>query len=506
MNHIQTKSNWKLFYIWGFIFTVLFIAYWPALHIDYLFHDDFYYFNGLHGALWNKKHCDDYSEMHSFIHTVARPLGGYLRCAYGKVLNQIPDGKFIRAFNVFLLSIYCLTAFVWLRKCSVDKTMSLITVTLIGLLTSYQTPIAQITNAYHLPAATLALIALMLAERKLTVPNARISSFAAVFIIMACAFLIYPPAAMLYWSFLSVYVLFCIKEVNQEALTKLFKLSIPVLIAMVVPKLWTIHYGSDSRAQFSHDIIGKMQWFFDSIIPSSFTYWNVFPNVYYTASSLIIMGVAAILIMTDHVIINKGGYKAAINLLMKGLIGAGLVFMTFLPNMLVFESATNHRIIIAIKTILFLYAVFSLFTILVSRVLLILVAIPALVWATMTTRFTIAYYYAEPSHAEYAYMKEQLRNLSTKIEKNKTIYLVTSKIPYLTKDTWADEYGMPTSYWADDISRYALAITQEENIKPDVAAVLKGKQFIATKDKSALPAHANVIDMNMIHSNHSEVS
>ncbi|MCE3237234.1 MAG: hypothetical protein K0R24_215 [Gammaproteobacteria bacterium] len=409
-----------------FIFLVLFISYWPVLHVDYLFHDDLYYFSGPHYLTWKMHHhCKDYGQMSGFRNEAVRPLGGYLRCFYGYFVGETADGKFIRLFNVLVLTGYCVLAFQWLRKCGATAGCSLLAVCLIGLLTPYQTPIAQITNAYHLYAGILAVIALMVSVKAVEQAGHPKKLLFIVFILMGMALLIYPPAAMLYWSYLSVYILFKNTVFTKDYFLNLIKVGLPAIAAMIIPKLWAMRHRTDARAHFTHDIVGKFHWLTHDILPLALSDWKIFPSMYLTFFSLLLIAIACVIKIYQLGTQNQLQLK---HIFLKFFICIGLVILTFIPNLIISESATNHRILIAISTILVLYTLFSLQTILkivfkkYSGIVFLFLSILLICWASFTTYYNVAYYYAYPLHKEYEYFRESVRAVTKKLEEGTKIY------------------------------------------------------------------------------------
>lgn len=465
-----------------FIAAVLCAAYWPALHVNYLFHDDFYYFTGTHYTAWHTLgRCTDYSQTESHLHVLARPVGAVFRCMAGEFLHTIPDGKYVRAMHLGVLALYLLLAFYWLVTCGVARTSALVLACLTGLLTPYQPPIVQVTNGYHLFAAAGSLSALMVSARAIKTKQRAWLLLA--FGLLTLALFDYPPGAMLYWAWLAPYVLLRVHGTGKALLQTLGWFALPMFAALPTPKLWGALFGHDARGGFPTSFHKKLAFFRDAI-DLGFNFWNVYPLCIVTLAMLAIIAAACGVIL----------YRTPMDrraLVQKGFICAALVPLAFLPNLLVRESTINHRIMLGLKTLLFLYTALAALELVKcyggrqAKYVTMALAALCLGGAVWATNDNITRYYIAPSHAEYHYLREQLRALNARHPlKDSHVHIVLWHMPPGLEFT--DEYGMLSTYWPPDAQGYAVALNEELKLGANPDDILNGNILTTGTDKAII--------------------
>jgi hypothetical protein len=121
-----------------------------------------------------------------------------------------------------------------------------------------------------------------------------------------------------------------------------------------------------------------------------------------------------------------------------------------------------------------------------SSIVFLFISILLICWAGFTTYCNVAYYYAYPLHKEYEYFLESVRAVAKKLEKGQSVHVITARLPYLGQDSWADEYGMPSTYWPNDAFSYTVLLLEELHANVRYEDLLSGKLFTAGSVKIIL--------------------
>ena len=458
----NTLSKISPSFVIFFLFTIALFAYIPTVFYDYIFHDDVYYFSGD----WDQMSCEGYTQYNAYWYSYGRPFGGFIKCLYGMNLEVIPDAKYIRLFNIALLSICAFVIFRWLKYCNFSIFSSFIISALIILLLPFQPTIAQITNAHHISAAILAILSLHLYSLKIYENNSTLNGVLA-YIFSISSILIYPPSAMLYWSG----IILLIKKISHNSKNLYFeiiKLSKPILSALIILFLWkNFAGGGEGRGEITSDIFGKVLWFFESVLPQAIKFWEVFGNKIISYSFLILVG-SYITIKLYEIIKNKDykKFKVYVNII---IITTGLVFLSFLPALLINENATPNRIFIALDTaLIFLGAIciMELLNFFKIKYLYKIVAISSVllvIYGMMIANYNVYHYYAKPNQNAYLYLKNEFKKIDFN-DKSIKVHLIVSDETMIGR-TYADEFigsyfNIGGKY---DVLPHALAILRELN-------------------------------------------
>lgn len=462
-NKFLSQFNSGYFFLFS-IFFILFAAYFPAISTDYVFHDDVYYFGG-----WDKKSCRSFSQYHSYYYGIARPFGGLIKCFYGLSFDDITGAKYVRLFNLFLLTIYTTLFFRWLRYCNLEKNISYVIAVLTALLLPYQVTIIQITNAHHLSAAILALFAIKLStdavfSSEMIYKKRGVLLFLSV-AVMCIANLIYPPAASLYWAFMAVYFFLKIKEIDLVSVKKLSLQASPALLSMLAPMFWSMRYGSNDNSKIDLNIIEKTKWLFNDILPTASSYWIPFAPGYFIYIFLFAILSAGLLFAYK----NYRNFSSNFWLqnLIKLVFGFGFLVMTFFPMIILVKYMLAYRIFIAIGTLVLFYSLIS-FSYVVNNIRSVemhdcvfkLLSSVMIIIAVSAVNYGTNKYYVKHSNLTYNFFKHKMLEIDWKNPTTK-VHVVLSEIPYQTDKYRADEFGLTTTYWKDDVIPLMIAISNE---------------------------------------------
>lgn len=483
-NKFLLQINSGYFLVFSILF-ILFAAYFPVISTDYIFHDDVYYFGG-----WDKESCRSFSQYQTYFYGIARPVGGLIKCFYGLSFDTIPQAKYVRFFNVLLLTVFATMFYRWLRYCKFKQFISYAIAVLTVLMASYQVTIVQITNAHHLSAALLALIAIKLSTDAIfTAENINRKKLLISFVVMAFSILTYPPAAMMYWTFMAIYFFTNVKKIDFSSVKKLFLQSLPVVFSMVVPILWGMKYGKDGRSTIDLNLVEKFKWLFQEIIPISASYWDAYaPACFLYISLAIILSALVVSVINNR---NNLSREFLVQGLVKISFGFAFLVMTFSPMLILSKYILPHRIFIAMSSLALFYVIFSLSIVanflsksaevkeVAAKVLMSL----ALLFAVGTANYNISKYYVRHSNLTYNFFKYEVSNIDWKNPETK-VHVVLSRIPYQADKYRIDEFGIPTTYWKDDVLPLIMAISNELKLNLDYKVLYeKGIVTAGTADE-----------------------
>lgn len=419
------------------LFIIAFFSYIPTVFYDYIFHDDVYYFT----ADWNQMSCEGYTQYNAYWYSYGRPLGGFIKCLYGMNLEVIPDAKYIRLFNIGLLSIFAFIIFRWLKYCNFSFFSSFIISSLIILLLPYQPTIAQITNAHHISAAILAVLSLHLYSLNIYDKNSKLNAVLA-YTFSISSILIYPPSAMLYWSC----IILMIKKIYHNSKNLYFeitKLSKPILSALVILLLWKNFVGGGGgRGEITSDVLGKISWFFESVLPQAIKFWEVFGNKIISYTFLILIG--SYIVIKLYQTVKDKNYTQLKKYINVFIIIFGLIFLSFLPALLINENVTPNRIFIALDTaLIFLGAIcivelLHFFKIKYLNKAVAFSSVVLVIYGMVVVNYNVYHYYAKPNQNAYLYLKNKFKKIDFNNESTK-VHLILADETMISR-TYADEF------------------------------------------------------------------
>ncbi len=482
LGNITFSKISPLFVIFS-LFIIALFAYMPTIFYDYIFHDDVYYFTGD----WDQISCDGYTQYNAYWYSYGRPLGGFIKCLYGMNLEVIPDAKYIRLFNIALLSFFAFILFRWLKYCNFSFFSSFIISSLIILLLPYQPTIAQITNAHHISAAILAVMSLHLYSFGFYENKRKLNAFIA-YIFAISSILIYPPSAMLYWSC----IILLIKKIYRDSKNLYFeitKLSKPILSALVILLLWKSFVGGGGgRGEITSDIFGKILWFFQSVLPQAINFWEVFGNIIISYTFFIIIG--SFILVKLYQIVKNNNFIQLRKYTNIFIIIFGLIILSFLPALLINENVTPNRIFISLDTALIFLGAICILELLHFFKINYLTKIVAfssgilVIYAMTVVNYNVYHYYAKPNQNAYLYLKNKFKKIDFNDESTK-VHIILADETMISR-THADEFV--GSYFniggKYDVLPHALAILRELNQPITWENTVNSKYRITTGDEN----------------------
>lgn len=479
--HISSGSNSIFRNIFLLLLAMILIAaYLPVLQANYVFHDDLYFF----GPWPRKFSCSGYDQIWVYTHNYGRPFGGYIKCFYGLSFESIPQAKFVRMFNLGLLFVLAVMGWRWLIMTGISEAKSWIIIVPLTLLTCMQTPIAQITNAHHLTAAILTLLAVNHAWKASVDPKVHRTRMAFACLLGISSMLTYQPAAMLYWAALVPLVIMQVSVIDRKTIERFFWAGVPGAVIMITPIVYAKFAGM-RRMVFTNDFAQKFYWLWHDEVPLFLSGWQVFPSTTITCLQLLLI----------VALLAAGFIRAQQKSLwfVKTVIVTGLLVVTFLPNFLAAESMVIHRTLIATKTLiagLEIAGLIMAFEVLAAKLPQLLrlrnaAVAGLLLWGVAAVHHNMEYFYTVPLELEYNFVKRSLYNIEGEALST-PVHLVRPSGPYLAEGRMSDEFGSPNTIFTSDPMNIVYAALKEMNYPIKAEDIFFGTFLSVGNDRNTI--------------------
>lgn len=330
---IKTKVFQNLLILLGFIF-LLSVAYWPAVFLHYVFHDDVVYFMTTPtrleppGVLFNI--------------AIGRFLGGHLLILLGLLVHSASDLNLVRFLSVFQLSLAGFIFVLWVRGRFLTLVPAfLIAVTMLTL-PPFQIMASQAGMGFQPLGIIFGLIAAIFAYR-ISCDGPIFRRFVnrnafATFFFFFCALSVYQPAAMFFWAMLGFTILFS-KESYAETKARIVNFAClglvtlgAYMIALQSVRKYFVRFNFFAYNPYvvTTDYLDKLKWFLGEPLISALNLWNIFPREMYAIAVFVFIVGGAILGII------RSRQERSLNVLsavLVGLVLVVLIFLSFLPNL-----------------------------------------------------------------------------------------------------------------------------------------------------------------------------
>jgi hypothetical protein len=323
----------------------------PVLIVPYAFSDDYPVLSiadGLGGARpWFGK---------SVVETVSasgRPLAGLLDNLFFSAAGTIDNLRFVRLFAVIGIVVLALLLHWALVRSGIKPTVAALFAVLICSIPAFQV-YASWAVLFTVPyAAILGGGASLFATAAVDRPRALVTRrTAASTAMLLAALLIYQSAAMFFWVFLAVALVGAARDSEWAAhlaRAHVGVAAVALAIAFVVTRLAVHLVGTagpnPARNSLTHDVIGKVRWFFRDPVYQSLNLFNL------TRSPSLAVFVAAVAIGGLLLLLDHEGIRS---LLYVGM-AAVLIPLSFLPNLVVGENSPTYRVQVSLSSLIALY-------------------------------------------------------------------------------------------------------------------------------------------------------
>jgi hypothetical protein len=317
-------------------------------------------------------------------------------------------------------------------------------------------------------------------------------------LLLLAGMMIHQNEVMFFWVFVAILAL----SPQEPAGVVVRKMSYCLVVGAVaciaeffVMKIGVAIYGPIAgvgRAEITHDVIGKIDWFIHQPLLNALNLNSIVP----TGGFAVAIG---ILIVVGLVLYFQGSLWYRLMMLGMSMM---LVPLAYLPNLVVAESWASYRTLVALTALLVFYVFLA-----VNGYLQALKAIPAqsrqrlllcgvVCWAAFSgfvaTR-NLVRYFAEPQAFEYGFLKGQLRKLD--LATVQTIYFIRPDwYEGLTSVVRYDEFGLPSSCqpWVPEVMvKFAIREIGGDANRINVV-------HFASKEAEKVPAGTVVIDMRSL--------
>jgi hypothetical protein len=321
---------------------VALVAYLPAVVVPYAFMDDYFVLGWRQGLG---------GEFFKTATSFGRPLHAlFLRGAFS-LATDIDSLRFVRVLGLLGLMLLAVLLYYALRQAGLGPWLSAGICVSVVSLASFQIYVAWASTFEAPYAAILGGLAWLrlrsafgLRDRASFIRRAEAAG------LLLCALLTYQPTAMFFWVFAAIDVLRPAEQIARAARKfgeSLGVAAIAMFSSYAAVRVGVHFYGgaTSGRTNLVHDFVGKARWFWNEPLVNGFGMFGLVPTV---TVALAIAIVAAVGILLLHA---ESGWGAF------GFLGlaAGLIPLSYLPNLAVSEQFASYRSIGALATLLTLY-------------------------------------------------------------------------------------------------------------------------------------------------------
>jgi hypothetical protein len=322
----------------------------PALIIPYAFSDDY-------PILFIADRLGSSPEFGSnIIDTVAvsgRPFAGLLDKIFFSAAGTIDNLRFVRLVAVVGIVALALLLHWALVRSGIKRTVAALIAVLVCSMPAFQVygswavlfnvPYAAILGG----GASLLVVAAVDAPRTL-VPD-RLAGAAAM---LVAALLIYQSAAMFFWVFLAIALVGAAYDSRRALRIARAHFGIAAVafgLAFLIVKLAVHLVGNAApnaaRTALTHDVIGKVRWFFHGPLYGSLSLFDLTPSPW-IAAPVATIAIGGILLLLRH-----EGVRSVLYVGMAAL----LIPLSFLPNLAAAENSPTYRVQVSITSLIVLY-------------------------------------------------------------------------------------------------------------------------------------------------------
>jgi hypothetical protein len=322
----------------------------PVVIVTYAFTDDYPVLaitNGLGPSAWFGK---------SIVNTTAsggRPFAGLLDDLVFSTAGTIDNLRFVRLIAVVGILALALLMHWALVRAGVRRGPAALIAVLVCSMPAFQV-YASWAVLFNVPyAALLGGGASLVAVSAVDAPrNLLLDRLVGATAMLFGALLIYQPTAMFFWVFLAVALAGAAGESRRAVSlirTHFGVAAVGIALAFLVHRL-AIHVVGNtvpnrSRNELTHNVIGKLGWFFEKPLYKSLNLFDLTPSPWFAA------GVAAVAIVGILLLLER---RSASPLLHLG-VGLLLIPLCYLPNLVVKENVPSFRSQGALSSLIALY-------------------------------------------------------------------------------------------------------------------------------------------------------
>jgi hypothetical protein len=403
-----------------------------------------------------------------------RPLAGVLDTFFFRAAGSIDNLRFIRLVAVVGIVALALLLHWALMRSGIRRTPAALIVVLMCSVPAFQV-YASWTVLFVAPYAALlgggaSVLVASTADAHWTLVADRIVGATAM---LLAALLIYQPPAMFFWVFLAIAL---IGVRGHGRALRLVRAHVVVAVAALAIAFGLLKLGvhlvgktapNATRNGLTHDVAGKVHWFFEQPLYRSLNLFELTPSRW-LATVVAAVAAGGIVLLLHH--------RAVRPLLYLG-IAAVLIPLSFLPNLVVAENSVTYRPEVSISSLMALYAGLGALGLWLSvrewlrpRVsnqalmaaggLALALSVAFVATSAFVAARNVTTLFVEPQTTELRIIRSQVAALPTGARR--IAFVQPSHFGGMTKLVLGDEFGLPSSTqpWTPETS--VLLILREE--------------------------------------------
>ena len=368
-----------------------------------------------------------------------RPLDAILYTWIFTPMRGIGDLRYLRVAGVIGIAALTTVAYRALGRTDLPRPLAIALPLLIGLAPAFQVYAAWSIMALDPWGAFLGGLAFTMIGSSSTQSWHRITIS---FVILTGALAIYQPAAMMFWLFAGIAWLTSAETLNLRDVIRAgavmgAALTAEYALAKGLPFVLYGHANTLGRTALVTDFLQKNEWFFDQPLRDALNLPLIAPRTWVA--------------WTVAVFITRGLWlyfpRSPITRSIRLALATILLFLAYLPNLLVAENFSTYRTQVALTSLVWLYTALALVGWLRGtrweRALPVFAVLAVVTCAGLAAR-NVTLEFALPQATEYRMVAHALRE--SKLQGTKHFYFVLAK----WNDTLAplvryDEFGLPSS-------------------------------------------------------------
>ena len=454
---ILRKANINFWTPIVIIWVIILLANFTTLSISYGMTDDYvqaYAYSSDRGMMA--------SYLRRMFYSVGRPIDGALKEAFLSHVYYIRDFAWIRLVGLVGLLFFVIILFWILNKILTlspfESSLLVLLLVFIPSLSLYVAWAQYFDAPYGLIMASLAAY-LGRAVLKSNISRMRkvIGCIASLLLLLGASF-IHQSVAMYYWVVVACDLFLENGIILKQKLVHFFAYGINWLISMSVSfaflKLWAaLEPGAASRGALVSDVVGKVKWFFSTVIVGSLNF------NFLTQSNLLALTLIIIIALGLWLYFQKGVIAKLVGI----VIFVVLVLLSYFPNLVIAESWASYRTQVAITSMFILFIYIALKS-LVNRLVLsrqnLIFHLVLCMWVIISIG-SYAYHQIQditlPQSIEIRFITSHLQALKEN-HFDKITVIRPSFMDSISK-AYGDEFGLPSTYpaWAtESVVRMAL--------------------------------------------------
>jgi hypothetical protein len=295
---------------------------------------------------------------------------------------------------------------------------------------------------------------------------------------LVASLLIYQSAAMFFWVFLAVALIGAAHD-ERRALRLVrahfgiaaVALGLTFLIVKVAIHLIGDAAPNAARTALTHDVIGKARWFFRGPLYGSLSLLDLTPSRW-LAALVATIAIGGILLLLRHERVRSLPYVA---------IGALLIPLSFLPNLVVAENSPTYRVQVSITSLIALYFCLGALgvwvtlrdwlrprvsgqTLIATKGLAAATAVAFVASSAFIAGRNVTTLFVVPQTTELRMIRSQVAALPNGIQQ--LAFVQTGNDQGMSKFVSVDEFGVPSSARPWSLQPSVLLILREEGRLP----------------------------------------